>query len=177
MNTEYVKLLNDTIKVDTGMDWVAIFAFIISVVALIWQWKARKKDIQLQKWTAVYPHRLEFYDNFSKELNDFYSIQQNALLPDQIKEYKNTFIKYQKEAEILFDKVVVDCISKIVNTFQKLEDNLSGANGEKRRVKINNKELGPEWDITLTKNSIKKLEVDEVLRKAVMKEVSDEQDR
>ena len=44
MFIDYVALLNDTIKVDSGTDWVAIIALVVSLITFGLQWKDRKKD-------------------------------------------------------------------------------------------------------------------------------------
>lgn len=59
-----------------------ILVAITSVVALVLSGKSylrenenRKKDIELQQWNALYPHRLNFYTDFFKTYNQFVQSQ------------------------------------------------------------------------------------------------------
>lgn len=95
MFIDYVALLNDTIKVDSGTDWVAIIALVVSLITFGLQWKDRKKDKKeqrelreqdrqeqlerikkedaIRKWNAEYPYKLklftEYYDTLYRFVN------------------------------------------------------------------------------------------------------------
>lgn len=136
-------LIPDVIQVhQSGMsasDWTAIFALVVSIATLVWQWldrrydrkeqaKLRKKEDALRLWNANYPHRLrfytEFYDTLFRFVNYRGSIREKLensgtetrieikIRPMDILDFCNTFNRLDEEAKMLFGKE----ISKPVHT-------------------------------------------------------------
>lgn len=154
MFVEYIKLLNDTIKVDSGTDWVAICALIISGITVLWQWKDRKQDIELQQWNALYPHRLEFYTDFYKSVFDFLHYNTNEdVEPKQVVDDMDVFFKnfetYNKEVDVLFSSndLIKQAIHRFYDTIIKLK---------KEPLGHDNNMLG--WDVIRLKYFQKKKE-------------------
>lgn len=97
MFIDYVALLNDTIKVDSGIDWVAIIALVVSLITFWLQWKDRKKDKKEQRklreqdrqeqlerikkedvvriWNAEYPYKLKLFTEYYDTLYRFVNYQ------------------------------------------------------------------------------------------------------
>ena len=85
-----IELVNDTINVSSGVDWVAVIALIVSLITFKLKWNDRKKDRkeqqdlreqdkkeqiertkkedEIRQWNALYPHRLDFYSGFYDDL-------------------------------------------------------------------------------------------------------------
>lgn len=136
MYVKYVKLLNDVIKIDTGMDWVAIIALIFTILStigiLLWQNHLRKLDIKLQQWNALYPHRLEFYKefydflttltNYKKDVKDGYAVNNSPIVSNFLRFY-STFKKFQFEVAILFEnqKIIVENVELIEKNFEEIK--------------------------------------------------------
>lgn len=121
---DYVKILNDKIKVDTGVDWIAICALVVSISTLIWQWKDRKRDIKQQQWTALYPHRLNVYHNLLDWRNRIntksLSQQSHHEIYVFFHEMRSKIISLHYEMEILFDDKIIDILDKIYNEYMDL---------------------------------------------------------
>jgi len=131
---EIVRIINDKLVIDTGTDWIAIFALIISITALIWQYCARKKEDKIRQWNALYPHRLEFYANFYDTLYRFVyyapvvgkigkaslagRIEQKTISTRELCEYGSLFNRYAEEAKILFNKDISERVHKVYEIIQ-----------------------------------------------------------
>lgn len=144
-------LIPDVIQVhQSGMsasDWTAIFALVVSIATLVWQWldrrydrkeqaKLRKKEDALRLWNANYPHRLrfytEFYDTLFRFVNYRGSIREKLensgtetrieikIRPMDILDFCNTFNRLDEEAKMLFGKEIsapVHAIYTMVKAF------------------------------------------------------------
>ena len=92
---EIIRIANDKLYVDGGIDWVAIIALVVSLITFGLQWKDRKKDKKEQRklreqdrqeqlertkkedavrlWSAKYPYKLklftEYYDTLYRFVN------------------------------------------------------------------------------------------------------------
>lgn len=137
---EIVRIINDKLVIDTGTDWTAVIALVFSVLSTIgilwWQNYLRKKDIELQQWNALYPHRLEFYTNFFKTYNQFVNYTETSFevkLPNRVgtsqERVFNTkellsiiqkFYNFCEEAKILFDKDISDLVCNVYGIIQGL---------------------------------------------------------
>ena len=149
MFIDYVALLNDTIKVDSGTsisDWCAIFALLFSIGTLIWQGILRGQDKQeqleriqkedkIRQWNALYPHRLDFYTNFYDSLYRFVkyapviekcgkaslsgNIEQKTINTIELCEYCSLFNRYAEEAKILFNKDISGRVHKVYEIVER----------------------------------------------------------
>lgn len=88
-----IELVNDTINVSSGIDWIAVIALIVSLITFKLQWNDRKKDRkeqqllrekdkqeqqnrikkedEIRRWNALYPYRLKFASEFFDVLYRF----------------------------------------------------------------------------------------------------------
>ena len=121
---DYVKILNDKIYVDTGIDWIAISALAVSIITLIWQWKDRKRDIKQQQWNALYPHRLNVYHNLLEWrtiINSFsFEKKDNHEIYVFFHEMRSKLISLHYEMEILFDSKIISILDNIFNEYMDL---------------------------------------------------------
>ena len=150
MFIDYVALLNDTIKVDSGTsisDWCAIVALLFSIGTLIWQGILRRQDKQeqleriqkedkIRQWNALYPHRLDFYTDFFKTYNQFVNYTETSFevrLPNRAgfsqervfntKElfgFVQKFYNFCEESEVLFNKDISDLVCNVYDVIQDL---------------------------------------------------------
>ena len=121
-----VRIANDTLVIDTGTDWVAFGALVISIVALLWQYFARKKEDKVRLWNALYPYRIKFYTDFYDTLFQFvnYQGQQNQI-PDatliddvtinmnEMNIFLQKFNKFTEEAKVLFNERIQEDVKKV----------------------------------------------------------------
>ena len=88
-----VKITNESIPINSGVDWIAIIALIVaifsSVATLWWQRRIRLEDKKSQeekeekedivrKWNTLYPYRIKFYAEFYDTLYRFVYYQGSA---------------------------------------------------------------------------------------------------
>lgn len=120
-----------------------ILVAITSVVALVLSGKSylrenenRKKDIELQQWNALYPHRLNFYTDFFKTYNHFVNYteeafdvkipnvlgnsQERVIKPKELFNFVQKFYNFCEEAKILFDKDISDLVCNVYGIIQDL---------------------------------------------------------
>lgn len=124
MFLDYVRILNDKIYVDTGIDWVSILIFLVALITLIWQWNDRKKDRKQQKFNALYPHRLNVYHNLldwrTRINTKSLSQQSHHEIYVFFHEMRSKIISLYYEMEILFDDKIIDILDKIYNEYMDL---------------------------------------------------------
>lgn len=131
---EIVRIINDKLVIDTGTDWIAIFALCFSIISTIgilcWQNYLRKKDKKEQvkirendkkeerqriakedkvrKWNALYPYRIKFYTEFYDALFRFLNVcdkaKSHSYLAENIKNQKENLQEYRS----LFNKFTED---------------------------------------------------------------------
>lgn len=120
-----------------------ILVAITSVVALVLSGKSyfrenenRKRDIELQQWNALYPHRLEFYTDFFKTYNQFVNYteeafevkiptilgqsQERIIKPKELFAIIQKFYNFCEEAKVLFDKDISDLVCNVYSVIQDL---------------------------------------------------------
>lgn len=94
---EIVRIANDKLYVDSGIDWVAIIALLVSLITFGLQWRDRKKDRKEQRklreqdrqeqlertqkedavriWNAEYPYKLKLFTEYYDTLYRFVNYQ------------------------------------------------------------------------------------------------------
>lgn len=174
---EIVKIVNDNFILNTETDWVAIFALVISIITLIWQWQDRKKDIQLQQWNALYPYRLDFITNFYAELFKFTEykreIESNSIkIPAKdLLDFAVLFNRFNEEAKVLFPQDIqeeVRAVYKIIDDFAKNPNSVDKDSAD-YILTVGPRNSASIQDLREIQQRVKFLKLDDVLRRKFLK--------
>lgn len=174
---EIVKIVNDNFILNTETDWVAIFALVISIITLIWQWQDRKKDIQLQQWNALYPYRLDFITNFYAELFKFTEykreIESNSIkIPAKdLLDFAVLFNRFNEEAKVLFPQDIqeeVRTVYKIIDDFAKNPNSVDKDSAD-YILTVGPRNSASIQDLREIQQRVKFLKLDDVLRRKFLK--------
>lgn len=135
---EIVRIANNKLYIDGGIDYVAIIALIVSLLTFGLQWRDRKKDKKeqrklreqdkqeqiertkkedaIRKWNALYPHRLEFYTSFYDYLFKLLNCNKNrssSIICNELKDYCMKFNKLTEDSKVLFDDEICSSVRRV----------------------------------------------------------------
>lgn len=180
---EVVRIANDTLVIDTGTDWVAFCALVISIVALLWQYFARKDEDKVRLWNALYPYRIKFYTDFYDTLFQFINYQgqhtrisDTTLIDDEIVNmneiniFLQRFNKFTEEAKVLFNERIQEDVKKVYLLINDFVQNPYSVDNEKQQymafIGANHLQKEIKENLKNIQENIKNLKLDTDLRYA-----------